>query len=362
MNLFLKGKYSLDLEELIESYPKKQISILAENINLKLPSSLNKPKAIEKYINEYEECIKSIMLTLNHDMYNILYKCVKNNGIIYVLDDDCDWNENQYSFLTSKGMIFPSTENEKPIFIMPQVMQNIVTQNDNIEFRRLIKKNSEILNIFRGMIEAYGFLYADDAIELIKRYVIDIDESMLLSILKQSVLYNIDYYGNIDENGKIIFINEKIDNYKEILNEIDEALDYTVLNKQELISMAQEDYLKKSSIGKKFMKEFSAMFVMNKDDIIENMEMMALEIQYANGEDILRDIIDGIDGEHDIYVEAKVRNIINRLIKNIPIWKYKGATINEKEGSNKPVVSENKVGRNDSCPCGSGKKFKKCCG
>jgi SWIM/SEC-C metal-binding protein len=26
-----------------------------------------------------------------------------------------------------------------------------------------------------------------------------------------------------------------------------------------------------------------------------------------------------------------------------------------------PAVS-NKVGRNDSCPCGSGKKFKKCCG
>ncbi|NGX44590.1 MAG: hypothetical protein K1060chlam3_00760, partial [Candidatus Anoxychlamydiales bacterium] len=26
-----------------------------------------------------------------------------------------------------------------------------------------------------------------------------------------------------------------------------------------------------------------------------------------------------------------------------------------------PVVSENKVGRNDDCPCGSGKKYKKCC-
>jgi preprotein translocase subunit SecA len=26
------------------------------------------------------------------------------------------------------------------------------------------------------------------------------------------------------------------------------------------------------------------------------------------------------------------------------------------------VRNENKVGRNDSCPCGSGKKYKKCCG
>lgn len=28
----------------------------------------------------------------------------------------------------------------------------------------------------------------------------------------------------------------------------------------------------------------------------------------------------------------------------------------------KQVVVENKVGRNDPCPCGSGKKYKKCCG
>ena len=28
----------------------------------------------------------------------------------------------------------------------------------------------------------------------------------------------------------------------------------------------------------------------------------------------------------------------------------------------KTVVKENKVGRNEPCPCGSGKKYKKCCG
>ena len=27
-----------------------------------------------------------------------------------------------------------------------------------------------------------------------------------------------------------------------------------------------------------------------------------------------------------------------------------------------PIRNENKIGRNDPCPCGSGKKYKKCCG
>lgn len=30
--------------------------------------------------------------------------------------------------------------------------------------------------------------------------------------------------------------------------------------------------------------------------------------------------------------------------------------------ASKTIVNKNKVGRNDSCPCGSGKKYKNCCG
>lgn len=34
----------------------------------------------------------------------------------------------------------------------------------------------------------------------------------------------------------------------------------------------------------------------------------------------------------------------------------------KEQRSSKTVVKTDKVGRNDPCPCGSGKKFKKCCG
>ena len=134
-----------------------------------------------------------------------------------------------------------------------------------------------------------------------------------------------------------------------------------MLNKQELISMSQEDYLKNSSIGKKYIKEFATMFVMNKDGIVENMKMLALEAQFRDNEEIVRDIINGVEQELDPYNEARISNMLNKFIKNIPLWKYKGATINEIEGS-KQAASEQKVGRNDPCPCGSGKKYKMCCG
>jgi preprotein translocase subunit SecA len=34
----------------------------------------------------------------------------------------------------------------------------------------------------------------------------------------------------------------------------------------------------------------------------------------------------------------------------------------EAETKQKPVVNKEHVGRNDLCPCGSGKKYKNCCG
>ena len=34
----------------------------------------------------------------------------------------------------------------------------------------------------------------------------------------------------------------------------------------------------------------------------------------------------------------------------------------ETKRTNVPITNKDKVQRNDPCPCGSGKKYKKCCG
>jgi preprotein translocase subunit SecA len=45
---------------------------------------------------------------------------------------------------------------------------------------------------------------------------------------------------------------------------------------------------------------------------------------------------------------------------------YEMAAIMAKQGRDKPTpkpaVKRVKIGRNDPCPCGSGKKYKNCCG
>jgi uncharacterized protein len=43
-------------------------------------------------------------------------------------------------------------------------------------------------------------------------------------------------------------------------------------------------------------------------------------------------------------------------------WRIKRVAGLARPAASKPLRAEPKVGRNDPCPCGSGKKFKKCCG
>ena len=49
---------------------------------------------------------------------------------------------------------------------------------------------------------------------------------------------------------------------------------------------------------------------------------------------------------------------ISKFVKKDGQWLFEDSDINPKG----ETVTVDKIGRNDPCPCGSGKKFKKCCG
>ncbi len=55
----------------------------------------------------------------------------------------------------------------------------------------------------------------------------------------------------------------------------------------------------------------------------------------------------------------KMMKLYNEYKDSISIWAYNDYTVSEYNNMKK---ESKKVGRNDSCPCGSGKKYKNCCG
>jgi uncharacterized protein YecA (UPF0149 family) len=53
------------------------------------------------------------------------------------------------------------------------------------------------------------------------------------------------------------------------------------------------------------------------------------------------------------------RNIARKKERELEAMQFIGGEANPADST---PVRNAKVGRNDPCPCGSGKKFKKCCG
>jgi len=72
----------------------------------------------------------------------------------------------------------------------------------------------------------------------------------------------------------------------------------------------------------------------------------------------------------DIDLEKLYFNMLDAKadwLYHLPQWdailtKERRAEITKDFRTSKVYISENTVGRNDPCPCGSGKKYKKCCG
>lgn len=73
---------------------------------------------------------------------------------------------------------------------------------------------------------------------------------------------------------------------------------------------------------------------------------------------------DMFDRMIDSIREDTVHMLMTVKVQNTPPKREQVAepTTTGGDGTNTPITKKAKVGRNDPCPCGSGKKYKHCCG
>ncbi|OPJ62294.1 SEC-C metal-binding domain-containing protein [Clostridium oryzae] len=84
--------------------------------------------------------------------------------------------------------------------------------------------------------------------------------------------------------------------------------------------------------------------------------------------------LEAVDGDTQLELNIDLEKLYFNMLDakadylyNLPQWEGifsmdKRKEIQKQWRASKTVVKQNKVGRNDPCPCGSGKKYKKCCG
>ncbi|AWK50586.1 nucleic acid-binding protein [Clostridium beijerinckii] len=369
-NIFIKGIYSFDIKELISGLSKDNIYDIAKYLGMNKISSLNKSKLIEKFINEYELLIEERMSLFDEERYKFL-KSYSDNGGVKAFEEikECDLEKIGY-FLQS-GMLFSASKNNQLLVLMPDVVQKLVKEKNNIQYRNMIKVNSETVNLYRGMNKAYGILELKDIKEIFKRYspykesTQSIQNNSLYESQKhriEDVIINAeDYYREYEIKGTF-FINCYIDNWVDLLKEIEQQInvDYTMISKEDLLTMSDENYMYESNFGSTFIKEFLSMFNMDEEILEGLMESLYLEIQENELDDVVTEILEQLEDDNK-EIKDFMCNSVGKFLRNIRLWKFKGANINEKEPNIIKNGKQNPVKRNELCSCGSGKKYKNCC-
>lgn len=180
-------------------------------------------------------------------------------------------------------------------------------------------------------------------------------------------------------NGKSLneileFINEKLLNNKITLDDLN-GMDYKQITDYIISKIVLEYEAKVESVPKEIMSEFEKAIYLRVIDMhwMENINAMSLLREgihlrsYAQenplraytteGFEMFDDMLDTIEKETTMYLlRAEIRQ--NAVRKQVA----KGEAMSDNKPKKKEPKKVSKIGRNEPCPCGSGKKYKQCCG
>lgn len=354
-DIFLKDAYSFDINTLVRNLDKDNIYDIGKNIKIKGIENLEKDQLADKFLHSYEKAIEDTLDLFDEERYKTLKKVVDNAGIQVMDNNEFDKHMNYFA---SIGMLFKVRDNDgQDIALIPEILQNLIKNRNNSEYKKLIRINTEIIDLFRGMNRAYGIIKTIDIISLFAKYGIRKSEKINIKEVIQEAQY---YYDEYYEEEKFI-INSEVSMWRMMIKEIDENLDYAVVSKEELLRTSKPDWIYTSKIGKDFMEEVIRVLNAKEDVLKEIVESLISEIQKRDFDEIIDDIL-GTDNINNENVKEFVYVSVGKLLRNIRLWKYKGATINERVKCKIEAEKKTTVGRNEPCTCGSGKKYKRCCG
>lgn len=280
-------------------------------------------------------------------------------------------NEKAY-LLEISGVLSSTKKDEAYRYAVAKIVQNPeLVYLDNPEKQKEIE--SEVANIYQSFIEFFGQdevvttnKFADDLIGLFNDYAESgekADFSDKIQLPEALGFFNVKEFNNSYSN----FLENSLGGF----SSHEETYDVGIIFDKELGMYAVPFY---GTFNKIFEVE-NVTEITNYDKCVE---------YFLTNDKISANILKKVASKHKNFME-----VINKILKNnykledlLKTYKnryqenkiYSSTTVLYKskafsqtlgiieEFEEKPQIDTTNVGRNDPCPCGSGKKFKKCCG
>jgi len=359
-------KTPLNLKYLLSDYTKDELSEIRQNLRLKGLSALKKQELLDALETEIPVNAHRIFLLFDDFRYHLARKIVENNGIIVKFDVNLD----QIEYFRSRGIIFSGSLDGKKVLVMPPELISEFKKIDSADFRKVVRRHTEWIRLVQGLLFYYGALSMNQLLQMIE----DLTETKITDPVEfLNVLFDAaEFYEEIVPD-LVGFANCRVFDPERVIREHKQRpeLDFYPFTYEQLYKAGAPGYVDKNFAFQRFSKFLADVY----DISIGEAEAVVEECVYAVriGEPF-GNIIKFLQEQFEIDDEELFKEFVEHvgfLSNNTRQWFLKGYSPKELSQKDKtriipfPVNTDGtkpRVGRNDPCPCGSGKKYKKCCG
>jgi hypothetical protein len=379
------------MADLLNRYDKESLKEICRGNGITKYSKLRKSELIDTVVRELTEQYKGKLLALDSEQLGVLKRISKAGG---TMDAEKLFAENKTLQVLWRShellLLFFGTKTvegeERLVACLPNELLAVVQQADWKILQKNARRNEFWMRLVKGMLYYYGVLeYPLVFIELerICGRELPKDEFLPVFFAHSAWYLEMGIWG-----GHLYDI--AITNPEELLVDIENSrkqrpgLEYKVLTRQQLLKAANADHIETKAY--RVMKRYLlSAYDMDAEDA--DMEIWDILDRLDEGQMIgsQMDELAQRFGLEDPAGLAEFMQYASELYKQHRQWVLLGNSPGELHESNLGVKhtafnvladpatpqkkatvydfnTKKKVGRNDPCPCGSGKKFKKCCG
>ncbi|MED1470367.1 SEC-C metal-binding domain-containing protein [Bacillus salipaludis] len=356
------------LQEQLGKMTKSELDNIRKNLDLKGVSSLKKAELVTVLQEMIPKSLEQVCLPFDAECFRLLTKIAHNGG--HMIAPDLE--PHQIEYFRARGLIFTGTFQGKRILAVPdELIVPIISLEDNKNLTSIINRNTEWIKLTYGLCYYYGTLSTAQLSEMLETFT---KEPLRLREFLDVIHHANSYHKgiNLNEEG---FSNRRVFDPKRVKQEhrMRESVAFFPFTKKQLLKAGEAGFVEKNQSYLEFVQFLTLYFEMDREAADSIVEECVYATRIGDGPNEVMQYLGSVLEFESLETVQAIMDQVVHLMNNTKRWFLKGYTpIELREHSLKPElltspkqtegITNEKIGRNNPCPCGSGKKYKKCCG
>lgn len=368
------------LYDAVSRLTKDEMDQIRKNYVFKGLSTLKKDELAAELARAIPLLIEQVIYTLDQRRYELIQRVIRHSGVMVMAEGEL--SPSQIEALMSYGLLFPGMYEGEKVLVMPDELIESFSQVDGSELKTAVRRNTEWIRLSHGLLHYYGVMTPALMMKQMEKLTGgEVDFFAFTDVM----LFACDFYGQ----ARMTSYGYQDDTLFDAMKLMEEQsmrpnVDYYPFNREQLLKASDPDYVDQTAEMHGFFRFLSNDHHLTSEEKNEIARQMTHLIR--SGTDLslitqyLLSMLEPPSFEFAQQLTEKIAELYNhtrqwalkghtpsdlfheerKYLRPLPNQPFKASQSNAQSGPQ--ARTKTKVGRNDPCPCGSGKKYKKCCG